>query len=107
MAKVTWKTEDGNEIVADLQDGLNLMEAAKVNNVPSIEGECGGCLSCATCHVFVDESWLAKTGQAGEIEDAMLETTGVERRRNSRLSCQIVVSPELDGLVLLVPGSGM
>ena len=103
MANITWKMEDGSEISADVNDGLNLMEAATANNVPHIEGECGGCLSCATCHVFADEEWFAKTGEIDDIEDTMLEMTDVERRDNSRLSCQIIASPELDGLVLYVP----
>ena len=103
MANITWVTEDGNKITVDVKDGLNLMEAATANNVPHIEGECGGCLSCATCHVFVDEAWLAKTGEVDDIEDTMLEMTDVEREPNSRLSCQIIASPELDGLILRVP----
>jgi len=103
MANITWKMEDGSEISVDVKDGLNLMEAATANNVPHIEGECGGCLSCATCHVFVDPEWLAKTGEVDDIEDTMLEMTDVEREDNSRLSCQIIASPELDGLVLHVP----
>lgn len=103
MANITWKTEDGNQITVDVKDGLNLMEAATANNVPYVEGECGGCLSCATCHVFVDAAWLAKTGEVDEIEDTMLDMTDVERRDNSRLSCQITAGPELDGLVLFVP----
>lgn len=103
MANITWITEDGNEIHADVSDGLNLMEAATANNVPHIEGECGGCLSCATCHVFVDEAWLDKTGEVDDIEDTMLEMTDVERQPNSRLSCQIIASAELDGLILRVP----
>ncbi|MCZ6882830.1 MAG: 2Fe-2S iron-sulfur cluster-binding protein [Gammaproteobacteria bacterium] len=103
MAKITWKTEDGNETIVDVKDGLNLMEAATANNIPQIEGECGGCLSCATCHVFVEESWLEKTGAVDDIEDTMLEMTDVERQNNSRLSCQIIASPALDGLILYVP----
>ena len=103
MAKITWKTEDGNEISADVKDGLNLMEAAIANDVPDVDGDCGGCLSCATCHVFVDEAWLERTGEVDDIEDTMLEMTDVERRDNSRLSCQLIASPELDGLVLHVP----
>jgi 2Fe-2S ferredoxin len=103
MANITWKMEDGSEISADIEDGLNLMEAATANNVPHIEGECGGCLSCATCHVFADEDWFAKTGEIDDIEDTMLDMTDVERRDNSRLSCQIIASPKLDGLVLYVP----
>ena len=103
MAIITWKMEDGSEISADVEDGLNLMDAAVDNNVPNIEGECGGCLSCATCHVFADPDWFVKTGEIDDIEDTMLEMTDVERRDNSRLSCQIIASPELDGLVLYVP----
>ena len=103
MANITWKMEDGSEITVDVNDGLNLMEAATANNVPHIEGECGGCLSCATCHVFVDPDWFTKTGEIDEIEDTMLEMTDVERRDNSRLSCQITASPELEGLILYVP----
>ena len=103
MANITWITEDGNKTIVDVEDGLNLMEAAVANDIPHIEGECGGCLSCATCHVFVDDAWLAKTGEIDEMEDTMLEMTDVEREPNSRLSCQIIAHAELDGLVLRVP----
>ena len=103
MAKITWKAEDGKEISADVKDGLNLMEAAIANDVPDVDGDCGGCLSCATCHVFVDDAWFERTGEIDDIEDTMLEMTDVERRDNSRLSCQLIASPELDGLVLHVP----
>ena len=103
MANITWVIEDGNEITVDVQDGLNLMEAATANNVPYIEGDCGGCLSCATCHVFVDEAWMDKTGEVDDVEDSMLEMTDVERKFNSRLSCQLIASVELDGLILRVP----
>lgn len=103
MANITWVIEEGNEITVDVQDGLNLMEAATANNVPYIEGDCGGCLSCATCHVFVDEAWMDKTGEVDDVEDSMLEMTDVERKFNSRLSCQLIASVELDGLILRVP----
>ena len=103
MIQVTWKTEDGKAITANVEYGINLMEAATSNNVPLIDGDCGGCLSCATCHVFVDPAWIAKTGTVTEVEDTMLEMTDVERRDNSRLSCQLIASPELDGIVLYVP----
>jgi 2Fe-2S ferredoxin len=103
MPTITWKMDDGSEITAEVKNGLNLMEAATAHNVPHIEGECGGCLSCATCHVFVDPEWYAKTGEIDDIEDTMLEMTDVEREDNSRLSCQIIASDELDGLVLYVP----
>jgi 2Fe-2S ferredoxin len=103
MPKVTWILDDGRQISADVAIGHNMMEAAVANNVPNVIGECGGCLSCATCHVYVDPAWTAKTGKPGEMENDMLEITAAERKPNSRLSCQIVSAEELDGLVLHVP----
>ena len=101
--KVTWKLHDGSEVSADVANGTSMMEAAVANNVPGIIGECGGTMSCATCHVFVDEAWVAKTGEADDFEDAMLDVAEAERSDTSRLSCQITASDELDGLVLHVP----
>ena len=101
--KVTWKLADGSEITGEVADGLNMMEAAVANNVPHVIGECGGNLSCATCHVYVDDAWREATGEAGDFEDDMLDVTEAERLPQSRLSCQITASPELDGLVLIVP----
>ena len=103
MAKVTWKLPDGSKKEADVSDGINLMEAALSNGVSGVIGECGGNLSCATCHVFVSSAWLAKTGTISDFEDSMLDATEAERQPNSRLSCQLVSSPELDGIVLEVP----
>jgi 2Fe-2S ferredoxin len=103
MAKITWQLPDGSEISADVADGLNLMEGAVANNVPHVIGECGGCLSCATCHIYVHDDWRAKTGEMEDMEDAMLDATEAERTDNSRLSCQITASADLDGLVLIVP----
>lgn len=103
MAKVTWKYADGTETVAEVSNGTNMMEAAVANSVNGVIGECGGCLSCATCHVYVDESWREKTGTVEDFEDAMLDATEAERQDNSRLSCQILASDDLDGLVLIVP----
>ncbi|MAS06512.1 MAG: ferredoxin [Ahrensia sp.] len=101
--KVTWKLADGREIIGEVANGLNMMEAAVANNVPHVIGECGGNLSCATCHVYVDEAWREKTGEVGDFEDDMLDVAETERLPESRLSCQITASPELDGLVLIVP----
>lgn len=101
--KVTWKLPDGAEISAEVADGLNLMEAAVANNVPGVIGECGGCLSCATCHVIVADEWRATTGTPDDFEDAMLDVAEAGRTEASRLSCQIEASPALDGLVLIVP----
>lgn len=100
---VTWKLPDGGEISADVANGLNMMEAAVANNVPNVIGECGGCLSCATCHVYVDEAWRDKVGGVGDVEDVMLDMAMGERTDASRLSCQIEASDALDGLVLIVP----
>jgi 2Fe-2S ferredoxin len=101
--KVTWKLADGREITAEVRDGLNMMEAAVANNVPRVIGECGGSLSCATCHVYVDDAWTDRIGQPERFEDGMLDVTEAERRPTSRLSCQITASAALDGLVLHVP----
>jgi ferredoxin, 2Fe-2S len=103
MPKVTWILGDGREISADVAVGHNLMEAAVANNVPGVIGECGGCLSCATCHVYVDTAWFERTDKPGDMENEMLEVTAAERRDVSRLSCQIQASDHLDGLILHVP----
>ena len=103
MAKVTWQMPDGSEVSADVANGLNMMEAAVANNIKNVIGECGGCLSCATCHVYVDANWVAKTGTFDDFEDAMLDVAEAERTDTSRLSCQIEASDALDGLVLIVP----
>lgn len=101
--KATWILPDGREITADVKDGLNLMEAAVANNVPRVIGECGGSLSCATCHVYVDAAWADRVGQPERFEDGMLDVTEAERRPTSRLSCQIKAGSALDGIVLYVP----
>jgi 2Fe-2S ferredoxin len=103
MPKVTWILGDGKSITADVANGHNMMEAAVANKVPNVIGECGGCLSCATCHVYVDDAWYGKTGGPNDMESDMLEITVAERKPTSRLSCQIKAGPELDGLILRVP----
>ncbi len=103
MTRITWILADGRPVQADVADGGNLMLAASFEGVPGIDGDCGGVLSCATCHVVVDAAWAARVGAAGDDEDSMLNTTLAVRRPNSRLSCQIIASPGLDGLVLHVP----
>jgi len=101
--KVTWQLPDGSTIVGDVTQGTTLMEAAQAHNVPLILGECGGNMSCATCHVVVHDDWFEKTGGPGEFEVDMLDATAAERQSNSRLSCQITADDSLDGLVLIVP----
>ncbi len=101
--KATWVLPDGKEITADVPEGHTLMEAAVAANVPGIIGECGGSMSCATCHVYVPEDWFAVTGAAPDLEDAMLDVAEAEQRPTSRLSCQIRMRADLDGIVLQVP----
>jgi len=103
MPKVTWKHSGGEETVADVAVGETLMMAALDADVPNIIGECGGCVACATCHVMVDTAWIDKLRLSDPTEETMLDFTEVEKQDNSRLSCQIVMSEELDGLVLHVP----
>ncbi len=101
--KATWILGNGQTIAADVKDGLNLMEAATAIGVPGVIGECGGSLSCATCHVFVASEWAALAGGPSAFEDAMLDATEVDRAECSRLSCQIKMTAALDGIVLHVP----
>ena len=101
--KATWTLPDGSTKTAKVSEGTSLMEAAVANNIPDIEGACGGCLSCATCHVFVDGDWQGMLGEVDPFEDAMLDSTDVERTEASRLSCQIKMSADLDGICVTVP----
>ncbi|MEO1065754.1 MAG: 2Fe-2S iron-sulfur cluster-binding protein [Pseudomonadota bacterium] len=102
MAKITFITHDGTKHEVEAEGGSTVMEAAIKNNVPGIEAECGGACACATCHVYVDEGWSEKTGTVEAMEEDMLDFA-FDVRPNSRLSCQIRVSDELDGLVVNVP----
>ena len=104
MAKITYVEHDGTEHVIDVKTGLTVMEGAVKNNVPGIDADCGGACACATCHVYVDEAWIDKTGSPSAMEESMLDfAEGVQD--NSRLSCQIKVTDALDGLVVRLPVS--
>ena len=104
MPKIKYVEHDGTEHVLDVKNGLSVMEGAVKNNVPGIDADCGGACACATCHVYVDPEWTAKTGTRSAMEDSMLDfAEGVTE--NSRLSCQIKVSDELDGLKVTMPES--
>ena len=102
MAKITFIEFSGKEQVLDVQPGMSLMQGATHNNVRGIIAECGDACSCATCHVYVDETWADKLDKKSATEEGMLEAV-VELRSNSRLSCQIKVTVELDGLVVRLP----
>ena len=102
MAKITYIEFDGTEHTVEVRNGLTVMEGAIKNNVPGIDADCGGACACATCHVYVDEAWQGKTGEKSAMEESMLDFAE-NVQDNSRLSCQIKVSDDLDGLVVRMP----
>ena len=102
MTKLTFIAYDGTRFEVSAINGSTVMEAAIKNAVPGIEAECGGACACATCHVYVDDAWSAATGKPAAMEEDMLDFA-YDVRPNSRLSCQIKVRDELDGLVVTVP----
>ena len=102
MVRVNFITESGAAYPVDAEEGESLMRAAVENDVEGVIGECGGSLSCATCHVYVDDDWIARVGAPSEDEEFMLEFA-VAPRPTSRLSCQIKLDAGLDGLVVHIP----
>lgn len=98
MGKVYF-TDWGEQHEAEVKNGTSLMEAAQDNDVIGIAAECGGACACATCHVYVDVAWIKKCPEMDELEDLMLDHA-YDRRDNSRLSCQLMMSNELDGIKL-------
>jgi 2Fe-2S ferredoxin len=102
MPKITYNDSSGAGRTVDAELGSTVMETAIRNNIPGIEAECGGACACATCHVYVDEAWREKVGGPSPMEEDMLDF-GYDVRPNSRLSCQIKVTEDLDGLVVTTP----
>ena len=102
MPKITFIEHNGTEHQVDADVGSSVMRAAIDNLVPGIDADCGGECSCATCHVYVDPAWMDKVGRPEDREESMLDLNP-EREQNSRLSCQIPVTDELDGLKVTVP----
>lgn len=102
MTKITYVDHAGKSTTVDAEDGSTVMETAIRNDIAGIVAECGGSCACATCHVYVDEAWLEKVGKAGPLEEDMLDFA-FDVRPNSRLSCQITVTAELDGLSVTTP----
>ncbi len=102
MTKIKYIEHNGNEHLVDVQNGLTVMEGAVQNDIPGIDADCGGGMSCATCHVYVKEDWYEKLPKKEMGEDDMLDQA-YEPKSNSRLSCQIIVSDELDGLSVHMP----
>lgn len=102
MPKITFIEHDGTVHDVEAEDGQTVMEAALRGSVSGIVAECGGSCTCATCHIYVDEAWLEKTGERSLDEDEQLDNA-YDVRANSRLSCQIKMSEELDGLLVRTP----
>jgi len=102
MTKIVYIEHDGKSHSIDVQNGLTVMEGAIQNNIPGIDADCGGSMACATCHVYVEEKWLDKLPKAEEAEVDMIDMA-FEPKKNSRLSCQLIASDELDGLIVTTP----
>ena len=102
MPKITYQDKNGNSKTVEVETGLTVMEGAIQNDVPGIDADCGGSMACATCHVYVEEKWLNKIQKAEEAEEDMIDMA-FEPKKNSRLSCQLIVSEELDGLIVTTP----
>ena len=102
MPKITYKDQKGNSKTINVENGLTVMEGAVQNNIPGIDADCGGGMACATCHVYVKEEWLDKLPKKEDGEEDMLDMA-FEPKKNSRLSCQIIVSDELNGLSVHIP----
>ena len=102
MAKITYITNNNKNYTIDVDNGLTVMEGAVQNDIPGIDADCGGGMACATCHVYVKEEWLDKLPKKEDGEEDMLDMA-FEPKQNSRLSCQLTVSDNLDGLVVNIP----
>ena len=102
MSKITYIDSSGNSKTIDVENGLSVMEGAVQNNIPGIDADCGGGMACATCHVYVKEEWFNKLDKPEDAEQDMIDMA-FEPKKNSRLSCQLIVSDELDGMVVTTP----
>ena len=102
MTKITYKDYQDNTRTIDVDNGLSVMEGAVQNEISGIDADCGGSMACATCHFYVEEKWLNKIPKAEDAEIDMIDMA-YEPKKNSRLSCQIIVTDELDGLEVTTP----
>lgn len=103
MVEITFKQPDGTEKTVEAALGDNVMRAAVNAGIDGIIGECGGAMMCATCHCYVDEAWVGKTGDLQDGEEDMLDCAEAEVKATSRLSCQLTVTEDLAGLVVHIP----
>ncbi|MBF2714386.1 2Fe-2S iron-sulfur cluster-binding protein [Agrobacterium vitis] len=105
MTRITFISHNGAQSVVDAADGDSVMRVALTNDIDGITGECGGSMMCATCHCYVDDRWVETVGVRADGEEDMLESAVCAVRPSSRLSCQIRITPHLDGLVIHLPES--
>ena len=102
MPNITYIENNGTSHTIDVPNGITVMEGAVQNNIPGIDADCGGGMACATCHVYVNQDWIDKLPAKEDGEEDMLDMA-FEPKKNSRLSCQIIVSDEIDGLIVNIP----
>jgi len=102
MTKITYKDLQGNSKTIEVENGLSVMEGAIQKDIPGIDADCGGGMACATCHVYVEEKWFDKLPKAEDAEVDMIDMAH-EPKKNSRLSCQLIVTDELEGLIVTTP----
>ena len=102
MPKITYKDHQGTSKTIEVENGLSVMEGAIQKEIPGIDADCGGSMACATCHVYVYDKWFDKIPKAEDAEIDMIDMA-FEPKKNSRLSCQIIVNEELDGLEVTTP----
>jgi 2Fe-2S ferredoxin len=102
MPKITYQDHQENSKTIEVENGLTVMEGAIQNDIPGIDADCGGSMACATCHVYVEEKWFNKLLKAEDAEVDMIDMA-YEPKKNSRLSCQLIISDELDGLIVTTP----
>lgn len=104
MPKITYVSHSGQQTTLEISAGMSVMRGAIANAVPGIDADCGGSCACATCHVYIDPAWVDRVPPAASTEVDMLDFVQ-DRQPNSRLSCQIEVTPELDGLIVTTPAT--
>jgi len=102
MAKITYIENNNKEHIVEIPNGNTVMEGAVQNNIPGIDADCGGAMACATCHIYVDQKWYDKIEKKEDGEDDMLDVA-FQPNKFSRLSCQIIISDDLDGLIVRMP----
>ncbi len=103
MAKITYIEYNGTPHVVDVKEGLTVMEGARDNNIPGIEADCGGACACSTCHVYVDDDWVDKLPEKEAMEEDMLDFAWDPDPVKSRLTCQLRVTPDFEGLIVRMP----